>query len=166
MPAHVKLNLPKFPNPLISQSLMQEVGQLAVRLIRTRTEQGTDAKGRPFQPYSPEYAERKADELGSGTVNLTVSGRMLNDMQVVSTTNSKVTLGFISSGGRAPKGKQTLIQRSRSVGAADKAFWHHVAGAGKSRVKREFFELSHDDQKVIRERVERYLESAVIGPNK
>jgi hypothetical protein len=166
MPATVKLNLPKFPNPLIGQSLMQEIGTLALRMIRTRTEQGRDAKGSAFAPYSQGYAERKAEELGGGPVNLTVSGRMLNDMQVVEQTANKVTLGFVSAGGRAPRGKQTLIQGSRAVGAADKAFWHQVSGAGKSQVKRQFFDLSEQEQTQIRDRVERYLESAVIAPNR
>lgn len=43
----------------------------------------------------------------------------------------------------------TFIQRSRSKSPAEKAAYHHVAGAGKSRVKREFFGLSTRDEAAI-----------------
>lgn len=36
----------------------------------------------------------------------------------------------------------TLIQRSRRVSPAEKAAFHQVAGAGRSRVLREFFDLN------------------------
>lgn len=39
----------------------------------------------------------------------------------------------------------TLIQQSRRVSPAEKAIYHNVAGAGKSRVKREFFDLNASD---------------------
>ena len=41
--------------------------------------------------------------------------------------------------------RMTMVQRSREVPAAEKAIYHQVAGAGKSRVKREFFGLNDDD---------------------
>jgi hypothetical protein len=43
-------------------------------------------------------------------------------------------------------GRRTLIQRSRDVRSSeDKAKWHNVTGAGRSRVKREFFDVSASD---------------------
>lgn len=51
----------------------------------------------------------------------------------------------------------TLIQRSRAKTPAEKALFHQVSGAGKSRVKREFFGLSPDDETWI----ERELDMAI-----
>lgn len=43
----------------------------------------------------------------------------------------------------------TLIQQSRAIPPGQKALWHHVSGAGKSRVKREFFDLNAEDLDVL-----------------
>lgn len=47
----------------------------------------------------------------------------------------------------------TLIQRSREKRPSEKAWFHQVSGAGKSRVKRPFFELSADDERAIEDEV-------------
>jgi len=48
---------------------------------------------------------------------------------------------------KKPRGPhQTLIQRSRSVDPTDKAEFHQVLGAGRSRVKREFLGLTQADE--------------------
>ncbi len=61
-----------------------------------------------------------------------------------------------------PRGPhQTLIQRSRSVGAAQKAQWHQVDGAGKSRVRRPFFGLTSADVAAIEQRVGLHLDIVV-----
>lgn len=44
---------------------------------------------------------------------------------------------------------QTLIQRSRSKRPSEKAYWHNEAGAGKSRIVREFFGLTSGDEQAI-----------------
>lgn len=51
----------------------------------------------------------------------------------------------------------TMIQRSRRVPAAEKAAYHNVAGAGRSRVKREFFDLSEADADALLERLDERL---------
>ncbi len=79
---------------------------------------------------------------------------MLNDMQAQPTPTS-VRIGFISGG--SGRGTGTFIQRSRAVGAAEKAFFHNVAGAGRRRVKREFFGLSTEDEEFILNRVEAFI---------
>lgn len=141
--------------PLTSPELMLEVGLLASRRIRTRTESGRDAKGQPFVPLSEGYAKQKQEALGNSRADLTVSGRMLNDMGVTAVTDQKAEIGFKSMGGGGGGG--TFIQRSRSVGAADKAYYHDVAGAGKSHVKREFFDLSEEDIDVIQDAVDAHI---------
>jgi phage gpG-like protein len=45
---------------------------------------------------------------------------------------------------------KTLIQRSRAIGGAEKAVYHQVEGAGKSKVKRPFLGLTDEDQRNIR----------------
>lgn len=81
---------------LTDRALMREVGLLAREKIIRRTISGRDAKGGSFQPYSPSYAERKAKEgVGGGTVNLQVSGAMLNDLQITEVTDDSVTLGWV-----------------------------------------------------------------------
>lgn len=158
MPMTVRVTVPNLPTPLADESLLRDIGDLAIRMIRTRTEGGIDRSGKPFVAYTPGYAERKAKELGAGPVNLTVSGRMLNDMAITRVGNGAVSIGFRSSGG-GTKGKGlTLIQRSRAVGAEDKARFHDVDGAGKSRVKREFLGLTGAETETVRARVQRYLD--------
>ncbi len=123
--------------------LMREIGAGLLTRIRQRTKAGIAADGVPFPPLSAAYALQKFKALGNTRPDLTVSGRMLNDIGVFPSP-AQVTLAFTSSGGKA-SGKG-LIQRSRAVGAADKAFFHQEAGAGRSHVLRKFFDLNESDE--------------------
>jgi hypothetical protein len=51
----------------------------------------------------------------------------------------------------------SMVQRSRKVPAAEKAVYHQIAGAGKSRIKREFFGLTPQDMDMISALLERRL---------
>lgn len=53
------------------------------------------------------------------------------------------------------KAGRTLIQRSRAVHPAEKALFHNVTGAGKSKVKRAFFDLDASDEEALREELKR-----------
>jgi hypothetical protein len=53
---------------------------------------------------------------------------------------------------------KTRIQRSRDKRPSEKAYFHNVSGAGKSRVKREFFGLSPSEEAEIEEEVGRLLD--------
>lgn len=91
------------PRPSLVQitdkALMTQIGEQAIRAIQTRTRSGRDAEGRAFPAYSTGYARAKARELGaSGTVNLTVSGDMLNGLQIIRATDTSVTLGWVREG--------------------------------------------------------------------
>ena len=127
---------------------MRDVGDLLVRRIRTRTESGLDARGGAFRSYSPGYERQKREALGHARVDLTVSGRMLNDMQVTSATNESATISFISQGGGSSGG--TFIQRSRAMGAADKAAFNNPT--------REFFDVSGADEQAVVDALERVLQ--------
>ena len=52
----------------------------------------------------------------------------------------------------------TLIQRSRRKSAAEKAAFYEVAGAGKSKVKRPFFDLNPKDERAIEDRLSAFLD--------
>jgi hypothetical protein len=88
-----------FPKPssvtLTDIPLMREIGLQAIRAIQARTRQGRDATGRAFAPYSASYAKAKAQAVGgSSAPNLTLSGDMLNALQIVEVTATSVTLGW------------------------------------------------------------------------
>lgn len=78
-----------------NEQIMREVGLLARDLIRRRTQRGISADGSAFTPYSPQYRTQKQQQLGkSSPVDLTVSGGMLNALQIVEVTKTTVVLGF------------------------------------------------------------------------
>jgi Phage virion morphogenesis family len=129
---------------------MQDVGETLITRIRARTTAGRSVSGAAFRPYSPGYAALKAKELGSAAVvNLTVSGGMLNDMHVTAATDRTATITFVTQGsGRGGRG--TFIQRSRAVGAAQKAEWNNPT--------RPFFAASDEDEREISEALEQILQ--------
>lgn len=51
----------------------------------------------------------------------------------------------------------TLVQRSRAIPPGQKAVFHQVTGAGKSRVTRKFFDLNDEDLTVLAAEYERRL---------
>lgn len=123
---------------------LRGLGDFLIERIRRRTLQGQDASGGAMQPLSPGYAAWK-QKVGASLQPLTLSGAMLNGMSVVEVTDRSVTLGFAGgSGGITPTGR-TFSQRSRSVSNEQKALYHCVEGAGKSRVIRDFFDLNESD---------------------
>jgi phage gpG-like protein len=54
--------------------------------------------------------------------------------------------------------KRTFVQRSREKGAAEKAAYHQVSGAGRRQVKRPFLGLTRDDEDAIVDRIEKHLD--------
>jgi hypothetical protein len=73
---------------------MREIGLMARQQILARTISGLDADGAAFAPYSQSYADRKRAVLGTSTVNLQVSGNMLNHLGIVKVEADSVTLGW------------------------------------------------------------------------
>lgn len=143
--------------PLTSARMMREIGILAAQRIYARTIKGLGSDGQTFAPLSARYAEQKQKALGHSRADLTVSGRMLNDMGPTAVTDDSVTIAFRSSGGGGGTG--TFIQRSRALGAQDKAFYHQEGG----RVLRPFFDLNDADEDALAEAIERYLARASGG---
>lgn len=79
---------------LVKAEDMRQIGLLARERIIRRTRQGIGPDGAPFAPLSPGYAAIKQRELGTSAPDLTVSGRMLNDITITDVTDSSVTLGW------------------------------------------------------------------------
>jgi hypothetical protein len=97
MPITLTQSFPKLSSvKMTDEALMREIGLQAIRAIQARTRQGRDSSGRAFAPYSPGYAKAKAKAVGgSMTPNLTLSGDMLNALQIVEVTPTSVTLGWM-----------------------------------------------------------------------
>lgn len=147
----IRVTLPNLRGVKFSETkLMRSIGAGLVGRIRERTERGVGPDGGAFRALSPSYAKAKRAALGHSKADLTVSGRMLNDMQARPRPTG-VTLSFISGGSGGGSG--TFIQRSRGVGAAEKAAFHNLTG----RVKRPFFALSDADEEFILDRVSAFI---------
>ena len=80
----------------LDQQARVDIGNRVVDFIRQRTEKGLDKNNRPFKGYSTSYIE-SLDFKNAGksrTVDLQLSGDMLTDLDIISTT----TPGFITIG--------------------------------------------------------------------
>ncbi len=124
-------------NNLRSQKLQDNIGLSAERLIKKRTRKGIDIHGRTFRPYSRSHArKRERRGLSSSTVNLVWSetdGMMTKMDHLVARNHDKILVYF-----RDPQ-KRRLAR------------YHNTMGAGKSKIKRQFFGLSADDEKKLRQ---------------
>lgn len=116
--------------------LRNTLGLGALRIIRKRTREGRDVDGNPFAPYSEGYAKRRGGrELPTDTVDLAFSVRdgMMQDLRYDITGTGNVVVGF----GREDK--------------AEIAGYHSVTGAGESKIVRNFFGLSDEEEKQLAE---------------
>ncbi len=73
-----------------------ELGQFATTLILTRTKRGLDADGKPFHPYTEDYAKARSSRGLSSTPDLAVTGHMLGGMAPDVTGPNEVTVSFPS----------------------------------------------------------------------
>lgn len=148
--------------PTLPEQALRQIGLLGIQIITDRTARGVDADGKPFAPYGTSpfampyggitakaraalgdslhafktkkgtlwavitggYAafKKAAYPQEGGEVNLTATGTMMQQLtivEVVPSTNT-VVLGFAS------------------LEAATIAYYHNVAGAGPSKVRRNF----------------------------
>ena len=159
MPVRVTSTVrPLAPRLAPDETLMQEVGLLAIRRIRSRTMAGKDADGGALAPLSAGYVKQRLKAGVGATSNLTLSGAMLNAMAVVHRTGRMVRIAFATGSGRGAS-RGTLIQRSRSTGAELKARMH----MGEGRVLRRFFDLNDEDDRAIVTVVREWLAKRMQG---
>ena len=88
--------------------------------ILLQTAAGIDYKGNAFKPYSKAYAAKE----GKKNAWMYQSGTMLNSMSQKVIDNLSVMIFF------------------NNTTARERATWHNITGAVKSKVKREFFGFS------------------------
>jgi hypothetical protein len=85
------LNLPRDYGPLERQAIAQEV----IDFIVKRTRDGKNIDGRAFPGYSKAYKDSFNYKFKSGgTVDLTLSGEMLDSIKLISQKPGKVIIGF------------------------------------------------------------------------
>ena len=75
----------------------QEIGAAMIDMIRDRCAQGEGVRpaGKSFKTYSfPDYSKSYADFKGSTNVDLVLTSEMLTEIQVLSTKNDSVLIGF------------------------------------------------------------------------
>ena len=74
----------------------QTVAEEILNFIVERTKKGYGSDGEKFPGYSPSYKASDAFKLGgkSSTVNLTLSGEMLDSLEVLEAKSGKIVFGF------------------------------------------------------------------------
>jgi hypothetical protein len=69
-----------------------KIGSKAIALIKEQVQAGTDIEGKPFKPYSPDYAKKKG--VAPSNVDLKVTGQMLSSIaQKATAENTTITPG-------------------------------------------------------------------------
>ena len=105
-----------------SKGLMKNLAMLQIGLIKKRTNEGLDYKGKKFKKYSPTGGR-------SGTVTLRETGKMLDDIYVVSATKKMSKIDF-----------KTKLSKAKATG-------HHLGQGGLP--KRVFFKIGKGDDAVL-----------------
>ncbi len=131
---------------LITAQLLADLAEEARSAILRRTARGLDYKGMPFKSYSRRWmAERRKRGKQTSRVDLNFTGRMLSDVLTrIDPANGRAVVSFGGSG-----------TGSRL------AYYHHVSGAGSSRVRREFFALSEGDVENLKKMLEEHIDGVV-----
>jgi len=140
------------------EQLARHAALLAIGIIQRRTEQGRGLEGR-FKPYTKGYAAlRKAAGRRVDPPNLTLSGAMLNGLQVVRSGPSFAIVGFV---GAAPatrfKKSSRWVERrvggitrrrrlTRSVSKSSSKVVANAVKAAANHDRRPFFGLTPDEQ--------------------
>ena len=86
----LKIAIPKKYKP----SDRYTIGQEIIDYIVERTQEGTDKRGKPFKKLSKDYAKFKRSIGAGGQADLTLSGDMLGELDIISDKNGEITLGF------------------------------------------------------------------------
>ena len=120
-------------NGLHSQRTLNRLGLAGQRTIKSKTRAGLDIHEQPFADYSDKWAEvREVEGLPTNIVNLEfndVDGMLAHIDHVISNDLKTVALDI-----------EDPIKRKI-------ASYHNDEGAGRSRVVREFWGFTEDDDK-------------------
>lgn len=80
-----------------SEDEKQAIGQALIDLIIERTENNEDIDGNRFDRYSPDYIKStnfKAYDKSASDINMTMTGDMMSDLDILETTRNGLVLGF------------------------------------------------------------------------
>jgi len=119
----------RFNEKINDGKILKKIAIIIKNKIFVTTQSGKDFKLKSFKPYSKKYASKE----GKTTVNLTQTGEMLNQMTQILLTNQTAKIFFATKDAR------------------NRARWHNVEGAGKSKVIRVFFGVTDNDEKKSRD---------------
>lgn len=149
---------------LQSGALQNKLGLAAIRIIRTHTRKGQDADGNDFpaaptatggSPYSPGHARKRARGLGAGKA----------------LTTARKTLEYSEHGGMLSKIDHIVARDMEAVSviiddpAKEEIAGFLMQGAGTSRVKHNFFDLSDQSVTKINSLAEREVDQYLTLTN-
>ncbi len=141
---HQKITV-RLPTTFSSNEILL-AGEKIIELIQERTRKGLDKNGNKFAGYSSSYKESKDFDIAGKTnlVNLTLSGDMLRNLEILGSGKGFVTVGF-----------------ETASDANDKASYARDFGNGPSR---QFLGISDKELKIITDNIETdQLDSNVRG---
>ena len=78
------------------ERIKQAAADQLVNITERVQQQGHDARDKPFPDYSPAYLRKRRKEGLTDFVNLTFTGDMLKNLNVLETTPRKFVIGFTS----------------------------------------------------------------------
>ena len=140
----LRKRLKNMSNDLIDPKVLSALTQEIKKDILVRTDKGVDFKGKKFDNYSDSYKKFRAKKGRGSSPDLQFTKRMLGNM----TTKVGKDRGKI------------FFSRAEE---AKKAYFHTEKGVGKSRVKREFFRLSKENIRFVKDRLNKHIRGAVRG---
>lgn len=165
----VRIKLPTLAQvlpPAVREQLLRAAAEQGAGIIKRRTAQGVDVHGAPFAPYSPKYAAERERSGYSGTPNLSLTGSMLNGIEILTASPNEVILGPQGTGdalrwqkrARAAKGKKSGQKLTRVAAPTGKRVSNALKVLGLNQ-KRKFFALSSDEKR----RISQHVQSLVRG---
>lgn len=118
-----------------NSSLANQIGQAIIDKMIKRTGEGKDIWNRPLDKYSKDYIEsnefQDADKSPSD-INMTLTGDMLSDIDILSFRGNKLTIGFNES-----VNQKKAANHSNGV-TVPKRFFFGITGSELDDIKRMF----------------------------
>ena len=117
------------------------LGEDIIKYIRDRTRGAKDNSGKNFPKYSKSYLNSFAYKVShkTGRVNLTQTGDMLQDIEVLSVARDKLTIGF-----------------QNGTESNDKADGHITGWQGRSEVKRPFLGFEGSEKRALNNLIKKH----------
>ena len=123
------INLRELLGKKPTSSQIRSFAREAIEVINQRTLDGEDVDGKTFLPYSEEYAKKKG--VSTESVDLFLTGKMLDAIEVVDSTTDTVSIGITEEE------------------EAKKSFYHNVDASKK----REFFGITKNEAERIASKI-------------